>query len=221
MAAPGPLMRDPSHVMSYLDDTLALWDYRRRVEELYTEIRRIGAGEEAWNLWRETRDELFGTHPQSALTEAQQAVFTGLPYFPYDPSWRFLAEVAPVPGDDVRLSHSGAGSSPFKRFGVVRFSHQGNDFELTLYWLNTYGGGVFLPFRDGTRGKETDGGGRYLLDTVKGADLGREGRKLVLDFNFAYHPSCVHDSRWSCPLAPPENNLDHPIRVGERLPKHG
>lgn len=203
--------------MSDLDDTLALWDYRRRVEGLYADVRRIGAGEEAWHLWQETRDELFGTHPQSALSAAQRASFTGLHYFQYDPTWRFLLEVEPVPGEDVSLFHSGNGSSPFKRFGMVRFSRQGEDFELTLYWLNTYGGGVFLPFRDATRGKETDGGGRYLLDTVKGADLGREGRKLVLDFNFAYHPSCVHNSRWSCPLAPPENTLDRPVAAGERL----
>lgn len=202
---------------NHLEDTLQLWDYRRRVEGLYAEVRRIGTGEGSWDFWRAERDELFATHPQSALSEERRVSFTGLRYFPYDPSWRFLAEVEPVPGDDVSLAHSGIGSSPFKRFGVVRFSHHGNDLELALFWLNTYGGGLFLPFRDATNGKQTDGGGRYLFDTVKGADLGREGRKLVIDFNFAYHPSCAHDSRWSCPLAPPENTLDYPVMAGERL----
>ena len=70
-------------------------------------------------------------------------------------------------------------------------------------------------------GRETYGGGRYLLDTVKGADLGFDGPRLVLDFNYAYHPSCAWDSRWSCPLAPPSNWLTEPVRAGELLPLGG
>jgi uncharacterized protein (DUF1684 family) len=76
---------------------------------------------------------------------------------------------------------------------------------------------VFLPFRDATSGRTTYGGGRYLLDTAKGADLGTAGTRVVLDFNFAYHPSCVHSAQWSCPLAPPENHLPVAIEAGERL----
>jgi hypothetical protein len=84
-------------------------------------------------------------------------------------------------------------------------------------WLNAYGGGVFVPFRDATNGAATYGGGRYLLDTVKGADLGHNGDAMVLDFNYAYHPSCVHSLQWSCPLAPPGNTLDIEVTAGERL----
>jgi hypothetical protein len=67
--------------------------------------------------------------------------------------------------------------------------------------------GVFLPSLDETNRSETYGGGRYLLDTIKGADLGREGERLVIDFNYAYNPSCAYNSRWQCPLAPQENWL--------------
>ena len=74
--------------------------------------------------------------------------------------------------------------------------------RLAVYWLNEYAGGIFIPFRDATSGKETYGGGRYLWDSAKGADLGPDGDELVIDFNYAYHPSCVYDERWSCPLAP-------------------
>ena len=59
--------------------------------------------------------------------------------------------------------------------------------------------------------------GRYLIDTVKGADLGHDRDEMILDFNYAYHPSCVHDRRWSCPLAPSENWLNIEVRAGERL----
>ena len=61
------------------------------------------------------------------------------------------------------------------------------------------------------------GGGRYLLDTAKGADLGSDGERIVIDFNFMYHPSCRYDPRWVCPLAPAENTIDVPINAGERL----
>ena len=89
--------------------------------------------------------------------------------------------------------------------------------ELTLYWMRGYCGGVFLPFADATSGRETYGGGRYLLDTIKSADLGEtaDGR-TVLDFNFAYNPSCAYSPRWTCPLAPRANRLPNPVRAGER-----
>ena len=78
---------------------------------------------------------------------------------------------------------------------------------------------MFVPFKDATSGHETYGGGRYLLDTIKSADLGSDAATgtVVLDFNFAYHPSCTYDPQWVCPLAPPDSRLALPIRAGERL----
>jgi uncharacterized protein (DUF1684 family) len=116
-----------------------------------------------------------------------------------------LRDVTASTGETVR----------FRRFGAVRFRVAGGPHELSLYWLEGYGGGIFLPFADTTRGSETYGGGRYLLDTVKGADLGEADGQLVLDFNFAYNPSCAYDPRWVCPLSPPENRLDVAVRAGE------
>jgi len=97
------------------------------------------------------------------------------------------------------------------------FELNGRWLSLELYWLEGYGGGLFLPFSDTTSGDGTYGGGRYLLDTVKGADLGIENGRLVLDFNFAYNPSCAYDPKWVCPLAPAQNRLPIPVRAGERL----
>jgi uncharacterized protein len=87
---------------------------------------------------------------------------------------------------------------------------------LTLFWISGYGGGVLLPFKDGTSGQETYGGGRYLLDTIKHADLGSDKGRLIVDFNYAYNPSCAYDPRWHCPLAPPENSLPTRIAAGEK-----
>lgn len=131
-----------------------------------------------------------------------------------------LADVQPADPEayDIATSGEEVGSYRFTRFGVASFEADGTEVNLELYWLEGYGGGLFVPFRDGTSGTETYGAGRYLLDTVKAADLGQaaDGR-LVLDFNFAYNPSCAYDPAWVCPLAPPPNRLALPIRAGERF----
>ena len=108
------------------------------------------------------------------------------------------------------------GAIRFMRAGKVEFVlPSGMDATLTLFWIQGYGGGIFLPFRDATNGSRTYGGGRYLLDTIKGADLGITAETVVLDFNFAYHPSCYYNPKYTCPLAPMENRLQFPVPVGE------
>jgi hypothetical protein len=102
----------------------------------------------------------------------------------------------------------------FERFGTVTLPVG----ALDVFWLDAYGGGLFVPFRDSTAGNESYGGGRYLLDTVKGADLGSTAAgALVFDFNFAYNPSCSYDPAWTCPLPPPGNRLDIRVEAGEKV----
>ena len=196
--------------------TLDLWDYRRRVEKIYAQVR-ASQPVPAHKSWIADRDHLFRVHRQSPLTEADRGAFTGLEYFPYDASLRFTSVVEPVEPEEVSVSHSGDGQTAFRRFGRVRLDLPGGHETLALFWLEGYGGGVFVPFTDSTAGAETYGGGRYLLDSAKGADLGSEDGRVILDFNFAYHPSCVHSERWSCPLAPIENRISVPVRAGECL----
>jgi hypothetical protein len=142
-----------------------------------------------------------------------------VPCFPYDPALRVLASVEPAESTETQIGSSGEETIAFRRFGLAGFELGGAEHALELYWLVAYGGGVFVPFRDGTSGAETYGGGRYLLDTVKGSDLGMDGDRLVLDFNFAYNPSCSYDPRWVCPLSPPANRLPLAVRAGERMPQ--
>jgi uncharacterized protein (DUF1684 family) len=197
---------------------LQLLDWKRRVFELYAEVRRAGEPQQAWERWKAERDELFVTHPQSPIPAEDRRGFSGLPYFPYTPAARVLArvEAAPTERYDIQTSGEAGESYGFTRFATATFELSGDRLSLELYWLDGYGGGVFLPFRDGTSGSETYGAGRYLLDTVKGSDLGMEDGGLVLDFNFAYNPSCAYDPKWVCPLAPLANRLKVPIRAGER-----
>lgn len=194
-----------------------LVDYRHLVEALYTSVRAAPPSEAAWREWCENRDQLFRSHPQSPIPPARRTRFGGLPYFPYDTTWRLSAEVQATAGEFVDVTHSGTGSTGFLPIGVASLQRGKETFPLTVYWLTGYGGGIFVPFRDATSGTDTYGGGRYLLDTVKGADLGRVGIEVVFDFNYAYHPSCVYDPQWSCPLSPRDNHVGLPITAGERL----
>jgi uncharacterized protein len=198
-------------------ELLALSDWRRRVAELYRRARASSDPLEAWRHWRAGRDDLFAHHPQSPLPEDERAAFRGIPYFGHDPSARVLATIERVEPVTLHIATSGDGSFSFTRFGNARFRLGGHSLALELYWLDGYGGGIYVPFADATSGTSSFGGGRYLLDTIKGADLGTEGERLVLDFNFAYNPSCAYDPRWVCPLAPPANRLAVEIRAGERI----
>ncbi len=195
---------------------LELLDWKRRIFELYAEIRASSDAEAAWARWRATRDELFASHPQSPLPEDARAGFGGLAYFPYDPGGRVLADVEPAAPEPREIAGSAGSTVVFTRFAHARFDLAGEPRSLELYWLEGYGGGIFVPFGDSTNGDESYGPGRYVLDSVKGADLGMEDGRLVLDFNFAYNPSCSYDDRWACPLCPPPNRLPIPIRAGER-----
>jgi uncharacterized protein len=201
-----------------LEDALALLDWKRRVFALYASVRANTDPREAWQTWVDERDRLFGEHPQTPLGAAALADFDGLPYFDYDPSARVVGTLVPDPGGIEQLSTGGHAAIGFYRIARVGFELAGSAQSADVYWLDAYGGGLFLPFVDDTSGDETYGGGRYLLDTVKGADLGSTDEGLVLDFNFAYNPSCSYNERWICPLAPAKNRVAASVRAGERIP---
>ena len=163
------------------------------------------------------REDLYRTHVQSPLPADRRGAY-GDAFFPYDPAYRVVAEVTNGDAGPSPLPASTGGTFAFSRVGRARFTLLGEEHELELSWNEAYGGGILLAVADESSGAETYGGGRYVLDTVKGADLGSGDGRLIVDFNFAYNPSCAFDSRWSCPLAPPVNRLPLRLEVGERAP---
>lgn len=232
-------------------EPLYLADWRRRVMELYADVRRQAALDPAaaHAHWRSVRESLYREHPASPVQREKRADFRAI-HFPYDAALRFelrlsqdeptsargaagdAADAQAAPGRALEPA-TGASAGPiglalpistgqplhFERIGWLNIPFQGGSRRLALFWLPEYSGGLFLPFRDGTNGHGTYGGGRYLLDSGKGSDLGGdpEAGTVVVDFNFAYQPSCAFDPRWSCPLAPPENRLAVEVRAGERI----
>jgi uncharacterized protein (DUF1684 family) len=194
-----------------------LLDYRRRVAGLYAEVRAGGEGHETCERYRKEKDELFARHPQSPLAAPDREEFEGLSYYRYDPGLRFTLPLdTKVQPERFQIPLGDDGPVVLERFATVHFALAGREQALSLFWLRGYGGGVFLPFRDSSNGDPTYGGGRYLLDTIKGADLGQVGDEIVIDFNYAYNPSCAYDARWQCPLSPAENRLDVAVEAGEK-----
>ena len=150
---------------------LEVADWRRQVFALYAAVRESPDLYAADDLWRRGRDRLFESHPSTPLLPDDRAVLTGLPVRPYDPDWRFEAVIEPAPFARIEVETATDGVVPFERIGLVGIPSIG---ELDVWRLASYGGGLFLPVKDALAGTPggTYGGGRYLLDTVKGADLG-------------------------------------------------
>ena len=198
--------------------TLAQW--RRAVAEIYAEVRATSNGAAAAARYRGERDRLFAEHPDTPIGPAHRRSWRGASWYPYDPKWRMLGIVEPVRSMvtfDIPLAADGV--IHCTRVARVRFTSGSDAATLALYWFEGYGGGLWLPFSDATSGETTYGGGRYLYDTIKGADLGADADRIVLDFNFAYNPSCAYDDRWVCPLSPAENALPFAVTAGERMPE--
>ena len=185
--------------------------WRREVHAIYAAVRAEPDPATAHALWVRARTELFDSHPASPRRPGLE-----LRHAPYDAAYRFTTTIAPAELDPWQFTSGTDGVVPFTGIGTMALGDLGN---VAVWWLDSYGGGVFLPLRDGSAGTETYGAGRYVLDTVKGADLGRVGDAWVVDLNFAYNPSCVYDHRWVCPLAPPANRIEAPAPVGELIPE--
>jgi uncharacterized protein len=172
--------------------------------------------EEEVEGFRADKDEFFGSNPNSPIPESERPAFSGLPYFAVDESLRFddrmLEPYTGTEPSDFQIPTSDGKLRPAHRAGYLTFEVGGARHRLTAY---TFDGGdgesLFVPFLDKTSGTETYGAGRYL--DLEPEDDGT----YALDFNLAYHPSCVYDPKYSCPLTPGENRLPFRIEAGERL----
>lgn len=198
-------------------DTISLAGWRRNVAELYAAVRASDDPVLAWYTFVDGRNNLFKEHTQTPLNAQNRNGFKGLPYYDYDQNLRTMGRINyNVEPDVFRVELQDDGILQYRRVATVHFRFNTRPLQLSLFWIMGYGGGLFLPFKDGTSGQETFGGGRYLYDTIKGADLGAYWETITLDFNFAYNPSCAYNDAYSCPLAPQENQLPIEIKAGEK-----
>ena len=193
--------------------SLDVVDWRRRVATLYAQVRATSQPDAAHSTWVTGRDTLLRTHPASPVPVDARHDYPGAHIAPYDADYRFVVPLEPPSAPAHRDVATGTdGVVGFALAGRVTLPEIG---ELDVWWLTGYGGGLFLPIKDSTSGRLTYGGGRYVLDTAKGADLGGDERALVVDLNFAYQPSCAYDPAWACPLPGAGNTVKTPVPVGE------
>ena len=171
--------------------------------------------------YRAEKDQFFKSAPGSPIPLAERDDFTGLPYYAVDADLVFEGLTpAPYAGDEpstFQIPTSDGKLRPARRAGTFSFDLGGATRRLTAYELEGAhsDGRLFLPFLDATSGTETYGAGRYL-------DLEPdEDGTYAIDFNLAYHPSCVYAPQFSCPLTPAENRLPVRIEAGERLAEDG
>lgn len=160
--------------------------------------------------FQEQKDAFFREHPQSPLSTSQKHNFTGLEYYPYDPSLAFELPLIPYENPSEILMQTNSNVlKPFVRLGKIEFTVGGIPAQLTVYQADY---GLFLPFVDANAGVETYSTGRYLEPEVG------VGNRVWVDFNFAYNPFCAYSMDYVCPITPSENRLTVPIRAGEKIP---
>ena len=166
--------------------------------------------------WRADKDAMFKTSNESPLVPEDKARFTGLSYWPIDTAYRVPASLKQDrsgPPVIIELETSNNQMRRMQKVGTLGFTLKQNTFQLTAF-ADLDAGDVnrlFVPFGDLTNKQETYGGGRYI-------ELDRTPTGLYdLDFNRAYHPFCVYNLSYDCPVPPRENRLQVAIPVGERL----
>lgn len=160
--------------------------------------------------------DAFMRSAESPVPAEQRANFPPLQYYPVDERFRVPAALTVARGEDLMEMSTSTGSRrTMRRIGALAFTIDGQRQTLTAFaeaddrTLER----LFVPFGDATNQSETYRGGRYL-------DLDRTATGLYdLDFNRAYHPFCVFNPSYECPVPPRENELTMTIRAGERLPR--
>ena len=159
--------------------------------------------------FRASKDDFFASHPQSPLTPEQKRNFRGLDYFDENPGLALEVEIEKFSEQAPIVIQTSTGQTQtYTRYGKFKFDVDGQEAELTVYAGEH---GFFLPFVDSLAGKETYPAGRYLEPDPLPGD------RFLVDFNMAYNPYCAYNEMWSCPLTPPENRLQVPIKAGEKI----
>jgi uncharacterized protein (DUF1684 family) len=158
--------------------------------------------------FREEKDRFFKHAPNSPLQEFDRLHFKGLQYFPINPMYRFQGKIERYViniNDPKYYGTFQTNKGPKKRFiryGRFRLVLGGKHYTLELY-KSILGDKIFIPFYDKTNGQETYEGGRYV-----DAEILMPGYRIIIDFNYAYNPSCAYSNKFVCILPLEENRLN-------------
>jgi uncharacterized protein (DUF1684 family) len=134
--------------------------------------------------------------------------FTGLNWYPVDPSWRIRAKfTAWATPHNIAFTNTIGQKETDQSPGYVTFTRNGREYRLEPTLDD---GKLFFVFRDRTTGKTTYGASRFLY-----TEPAKDG-SVLLDFNQAENPPCAFTAYATCPLPPPQNRLDLAVEAGEQ-----
>ncbi len=134
--------------------------------------------------------------------------FTKLRWYPVDESFRIRGRY--VPHDKPRtmkLANNLGDVLTLRTSGSVALTVKGEALRLTAI---DYDDRLWFVFNDLTSGSETYPAARFLY-----ADMPDVDGTTTVDFNQAYNPPCAFNPYTTCPLPPPENQLQIRIEAGE------
>lgn len=159
----------------------------------------------------------YADENESPLTKEDLKTFKALEFFEIDKKYRIIAEFERTPNAPIFEMQTTTDRLPlYKKFGIARFTLEGEKFELSVYQNQklmadvAYEDYLFIPFNDTTNGSLSYGGGRYIDLEIPS----KESNTIVIDFNKSYNPYCAYNDKYSCPIPPSENNLQIAIPAG-------
>ncbi len=164
-----------------------------------------------WIIERSGRIGLRLSDPKNPL----RTQYTHTPCFPYNPAWRLPARFEPLATPQTFAVPTILGiPTPVESPGTLVFRIENRDYRLQP--IGTTASDYFVVFGDRSNGRETYGGGRFVMVPIP--DTGQE---TIIDFNKAYNPPCAYSAHTTCPMPPPQNQLPLRIDAGERVVRSG
>ena len=164
-------------------------------------------------LLRADKDSFLRNDNDSPIPPIDRPNFHGLSYFPPDKAYRVASKLERFDvAKPIMIATSRGTRQAYVKYGALIFKIGESILKLIVYKSaeDPYARSLFVPFSDGTSGRETYAAGRYLDLEEQGGD------DYELDFNLAYNPYCAYSEEYVCPIPPAENKLSVKILAGEK-----
>jgi len=163
-------------------------------------------------LYMIKREDRYGIRLKDSNSKARLN-FKGSNWFPVDETYKVKAQFEASPeAKEVMIPNVMGGFFKMKSPGMLKFSLKGKD--CSLQPVEDDDGTLFIIFHDRSNETDTYKAGRFLH-----ADKAVNG-ETVLDFNKAENPPCAFTSFATCPLPPPQNELEVEVKAGEKRYDH-
>lgn len=183
----------------------------------------ISFGQEQFNKrsvkkFQKELNEHYANPEKSPLLKKDLKTFKSLDFFKPNKKYFVKALFIRTPDEQPFEMPTSTDRKPlYVKYAEVHFELDGQKLKLDVFQnvemsrIPLYKNSLFLPFTDLTSGNTTYGGGRYLDLTIPETEV------MYIDFNMAYNPYCAYNYKYSCPIPPPQNDLNVEIKAGVKF----